>query len=145
MRPLLPTLVFAVLGTAACSPPEQGPLMRPGEDCLRCHTSSPDSEDPDATPWTLAGTVFRDPHAAASRGVYAAEVQVTDKAGKVVTLRTGGTGNFYTAEPLEFPVQVEVRAGGLVARMADAPTGRCNGCHAVEPQDGAAGRIFIRP
>lgn len=136
--------LIVVLAALACAPPEDGPLHRPGEDCLACHTQAGSSPAPGAPPWTAAGTLFPDPFAADDRGLFGAAVTLTDQAGKVVTMRTGGTGNFYTAEALAFPVQVEVRVATVVARMADAPTGACNSCHAVPPTGGAQGRVSIR-
>jgi hypothetical protein len=137
-------LAIAALAALACAPPEEGPLHRPGEDCLACHTDADTSPQPGAPRWTAAGTLYVDPLAAADRGFFGATVTLTDQAGKVVAMRTGGTGNFFTAEALQFPVQVEVQAGGVVARMADAPSGACNGCHAVPPSGSAPGRIFVR-
>jgi hypothetical protein len=126
-------LLLSLLG--ACSVPEHGPMMRPGEDCLGCH--GPGSEKR----WYAAGTVYADPPAAAGDGVQGAEVVITDSKGRRISLTTNGAGNFYTAETLEFPATVEVRRGGKVNQMpSQPPNGACNGCHTGAT--GATGRIY---
>lgn len=100
--------VLLVVG-AACAP-ESGPLMAPGEDCLGCHDGGA------ATRWTVAGTF-------PGRG---RRVWITDASGKSLSLHTNKVGNFYTAEPLTFPLRVGVDG----AAMPDPVTyGGCNRCH----------------
>lgn len=89
---------------------ETGPLMAPGQDCLLCHDGR------SATRWSVAGTW----------GGPGARVTLTDSTGKTLTLATNQVGNFYTAEPLRFPLTVTVGS----ARMPDRVTyGGCNDCH----------------
>jgi hypothetical protein len=107
---------FAILTTAGCVASE-GPMMSPFEDCLSCHDGG------DAKAWTAAGTWARGSH-----------VTITDANGKSFTLRGNDAGNFYTAEPLAFPIRVSVDG----AAMPDAITygggrgGSCNVCHRKE-------------
>ncbi len=136
-------LTALVLG--ACTP-ENGPTMRPGEDCLRCHGGSPygdqGQEVRPATAWSLAGTVYATEDASADAGVEGADVQVTDASGFAFTLHTNLAGNFYSAESVKFPLQVCVSRHGSVQCMeGPAPNGACNHCHAQPPQGEAAGRI----
>jgi hypothetical protein len=136
---------------AACGIPEKGPLMSPGENCLECHggeglpgealtVADPDS----ARRWTLAGTVFPSTDAAPGDGVRGAKVHVRDAGGKSFTLRTNQAGNFYSAEPVEFPLRVSVEHDGRTQEMEpDVPYGGCNGCHRLPPRGDAPGRISV--
>jgi hypothetical protein len=54
-------------------------------------------------------------------------VTVTDSGGKSFTLRANEAGNFYTAESLQFPVQVSV---GGTPMPTPVIYGGCNHCHA---------------
>jgi hypothetical protein len=99
----------AILLAAACSAPAEGPLMAAGQDCLTCHDGG------NARRWTAAGTFAP-----------GAPVTISDSAGKSFTLHGNQVGNFYTAEPLAFPLTVSV--GGRT--MPDPVTyGGCNSCH----------------
>jgi len=99
-------------------------MMNPGEDCLSCHGDGAKRR------WYAAGTVYADPNAKAEEGIQGAEVVITDKNGRQISLKTNGAGNFYTAETLVFPARIEVRRGGKVIQMPeDAPQGGCNSCH----------------
>jgi hypothetical protein len=129
-------LILGVLAAAACTP-EEGPLMRPGEDCLKCHGSGGH-----APPWTIAGTVYNDPNAAADQGIQGAEIEVTDANGWSFKLQTNQAGNFYTAEAVAFPLQVCVNKDGRRDCMdPPVPFGGCNGCHTLPTQNDAPGRI----
>ncbi len=122
---------------AACGTPVHSPDMAPGENCLQCHATGDHV-------WTVAGTVFDDPNADVTQGVSEAEVLITDSNGKALTLHTTGAGNFYTAEKLAYPLQVQVQKGQERFEMGDHPNaGACNDCHSSPPKNGAIGRIFI--
>jgi hypothetical protein len=130
-------------GTLAACAPENGPLMRPGDDCLRCHGGSPGGgEERHATPWSLAGTVYASADANPDTGIEGVDVQVRDANGFAFTLHSNLAGNFYSAETVAFPVDVCVSRNGSVTCMeSSAPHGSCNLCHAVPPLNGAGGRI----
>jgi hypothetical protein len=99
----------SLLLLAACAAPEEGPLMAPGQDCLRCHDGA------EARAWTVAGTWAR-----------GSQVTITDVRGKSFTLRGNQVGNFYSAEPVMFPLTVSVDG----KTMPDPVTyGGCNRCH----------------
>jgi hypothetical protein len=107
-----------LLGAAACIP-EEGPLMEPGSNCLECHDGG------DARRWTVAGTW---------PGGQGRHVVVRDAAGRSLTIRTNRAGNFYTAEPLAFPLtSVAVDGGEMPRPPVTQPQafsqGSCNLCH----------------
>jgi hypothetical protein len=125
-----------LLGLAACVP-EASPLMRPGQDCLSCHTG-------DRKPWTIAGTLYDSYTADENAGLEGGEVLVKDANGRELTMRTNPAGNFFTAEKLAFPVQVQVQHNGLRMAMGrPIETGACNSCHAGVPLNGAPGRLAV--
>ena len=137
-------VVLAAVALGGCTP-ENGPTMRPGDDCLRCHGGSPaagEEEERHATPWSLAGTVYPTTNAAANAGIEGVDVQVTDAAGFSFVLHSNLVGNFYSAETVAFPLRVCVARNGATTCMERAaPNGACNSCHAIPPREEAAGRI----
>ncbi len=87
-----------------------GPNMAPGADCLKCHDGGM------APAFTLAGTW----------PPQGGTVSVADATGKTVTLTTNQVGNFYTSDPLSFPLTVSVNG----QTMPEPVTyGGCNACH----------------
>jgi hypothetical protein len=119
-----------------------GPLMRPGEDCLSCHSRN---SGRDAPVWSAAGTVFPSAEAAASEGVAGVSVHLFDDGGELIeTLTTNRAGNFYTATPLPqgFRVALE-HEGQRIDMPCPPPAGLCNACHNDPPIGMAKGRIFI--
>ena len=152
MTPRL-ALGLAVAGAllAACDGPsdpppvatEPGPLMRPGWNCLATGCHFPDDRDtpPD---WGAGGTVFERFDAPAHEGISDVAVTLRDARGVEVRLVTNAAGNFYTAEPLEGPIDVTLERDGRTIKMpTPAPAGSCNFCHA-QPSipGGPAGRIY---
>jgi hypothetical protein len=116
----------------ACGTPEHSPMMKPGEDCLRCHGAGSELH------WTAAGTVYADKQTKTGDGVQGVEVVLTDAHGRTIHLETNGAGNFYTAETLVFPAKAEVRRNDKATAMPiDVPEGGCNSCHTA----GDTGRI----
>ncbi|HEY6004527.1 MAG TPA: hypothetical protein VIV57_16755 [Anaeromyxobacter sp.] len=114
----------AALAVLACLPAE-GPLMRPGDDCLSCHDGRGR-----ARRWTVAGTIYDEPSAPGDAGLRGAEVRITDAEGQSFGLRTNRAGNFYTAEPVAFPLTVCVERHGVTSCMEEPVTrGSCNVCH----------------
>jgi hypothetical protein len=115
-RPAALILLFA----SACIPSE-GPMMRPFEDCLGCHSSGGDAKS-----WTVAGTWAK-----------GANISVTDANGKTVPMTGNDAGNFYTAEPLAFPLVVSVNGkvmkdsttGATIPLTYDGRGASCNVCH----------------
>ena len=119
-------LAVAALLAAACIP-EYGPMMEPGSACLDCHGGGGGEED--AVAWTVAGTW-------SGQGLH---VYIQDAAGKSFTIRTNQAGNFYTREPLQFPIAVSIEGAfmppvqgiggsGGVGQLQPADA-NCNRCH----------------
>lgn len=117
-----------------------GPLMRPGNNCLRCHTAGGEAAN---KPLSVGGTIFPTADAGYCDGVEGVTVHVTDKNGKSVTLVSNAAGNFYSAEALEQPLSITVEKDGRTAVMpVTTPTGGCALCHSYpDAVSGAAGRI----
>jgi hypothetical protein len=106
--------------------------MRPGENCLACHSFS------------VAGTVFPTATSAANAGLDGVSVIITDANGAETTLTTNAVGNFYTGAALAQPLRsVRVVHGGATAAMVGTPTGACSTCHALPPSSGAPGRVYV--
>jgi len=106
-----------LLGAAGCIP-EEGPMMEPGSDCLECHGGG------EARTWTVAGTW----------GGQGNQVVLRDAGGRVLTLHSNRAGNFWTAEPLRFPITVAVNGQVMPgppqgANLTTAGDGSCNRCH----------------
>ena len=115
--------------------------MRPGAACLACHATSPG-----APAFVVAGTVY--PSAHEPDDCYGASgdirIAITDADARTFELTVGSSGNFFTAEPVSFPVTAEVRfAGASRAMCAGRSSGDCNGCHTEAGAQGAPGRIQL--
>lgn len=130
--------LIATLAALAACVPEEGPLMQPGSDCMRCHGGG------EAPTWTIAGTVYRTSDADPGAGLRGVRVQVTDASGWSFTLRSNQAGNFYSAEAVAFPLRVCLEDGSSTACMPDpVPRGSCNSCHTQPPQNFAPGRVYL--
>jgi hypothetical protein len=134
--PALAALLFAAAVGAsigACGGgDDNGPNMKPGENCLSHHSFS------------AAGTVFKSATSGTGDGLAGATVSITDATGKQVSLTSNSVGNFYTQEALAFPIAIGVSVGTVVQKMAAATNGGCNGCHTQPPVNGAPGRIYVQ-
>ncbi len=110
-----------VLAASACGPDDgagssTGATMRPGENCLSCHSN-----------FTLAGTVYA---ADTLLGVGGVDVAVTDGGG-VHHYTSNSAGNFFTTDPLSALLGISVTRGSGVSSMSsvNSATGACNSCH----------------
>lgn len=130
-------------GLAACSCiPENGPLMKPGQDCIACHGGDSAAQEQRAKAWSIAGTLYAASNASAEAGIEGGHVQITDSNGWTFTLQSNQAGNFYSAEQVAFPLTVCVDRGGQQQCMEEPVTfGSCNFCHTVPPVSGAPGRV----
>ncbi len=144
--PRLAAAAIAALCLAALAGciPNDGPAMRPGEDCISCHggstgTTTGGRGGHHASPaWSVAGTVFQASDLAS--GYEGAEVQITDANGWTFSMRTNEAGNFYSAESPTFPLHVCINANGAVTCQQSAITsgqGGCNSCHSARGSVGA--------
>ncbi len=114
---------IAALLAAGCIP-NPGPTMSPGSDCLECHGGGGGEED--AVAWTVAGTW----------GGEGLKVYLRDSAGKSFTLTTNQVGNFYTREPVRFPLYVSVNGAVMPGTVT---YGGCNRCHGSGGDGGGGG------
>jgi len=117
----------------------ESPFMHPGMDCIACHAQG---EGPRLK---VAGTVYtnldeRDDYL----GVEGVTVQLTDKAGKSVSLVSNKAGNFMSSRgfSLNPPYTVKLVRGKAESGMGTpAPSGDCASCHTAKGENGAPGRI----
>jgi hypothetical protein len=107
-----------------------------GQACIACHAGN---AGPD---FTLAGTLYTD--AAGAAPLAGATITITDANGATFDMVSQQNGNFWTAEPLAFPVHVVASRCPDTQPMsgAIAAAGDCNagGCHA---SGAAQGRIHL--
>ncbi len=117
----------------------EGANMLPGSDCLACHSDGAGGRER-APVWSAGGTLFNDIYG--SRPVSGATVRVTDASGRVVTMRSSSSGNFYTATRLLAPMRAEVElADGTVFTMGrEIDEANCNSCHSCDGE--AGGKIY---
>jgi hypothetical protein len=155
----IPWLPLALALLAACGAEDDpadpatsqafGPLMRPGENCLSCHTENPTRSDAagpsgqKAPPWTAAGTVYQGP--TSKEGLAGARITLTGLDGSPIVLTTNEVGNFYTAIPIDTKIGPSIEFQGRTAKMGSSlpPIAACNGCHDNPPVGGAPGRIYV--
>jgi hypothetical protein len=146
--------LFAVMVLCGCAGPEcptawtfalqpgeaTGPLMRPGDNCLRCHSAGASAA---SKPFSFGGTIFPSATAGLCEGVSGVTVRATDADGQRVTVVSNEVGNFWSTVPLKRPLTLEAeRAGRIVTMPVVAPSGGCALCHSwPNPVSGAAGRI----
>ena len=122
------TFAYLVLVMFAACGKDEGPTMRPGEDCTSCHG------------FKVAGTVFPSASADATEGVANIAVTLVDSAQQTITLTSNSAGNFYTEQKLAWPATVSLTQGAATVTMAMPLTGgACNSCH----KPGGIGRIHL--
>jgi hypothetical protein len=112
--------------------------MNPGMACISCH-----SQGGEGPSFTLAGTVYPTGHEPdRCFGMAAAQVVITDAAGRTLTLTPNSAGNFSARATLTLPYNAKVVANGMTRAMSAAQTsGDCNACHTQNGDNGAPGRI----
>jgi hypothetical protein len=146
LRWLVATVTVGV-GLAACGTEEPageytGPLMRPGQDCLSCHSADSGRGAPT---WSAGGTVYAKADAKADEGVPGVQVILSQPDGTLIEkLVTNSVGNFYTTTelPRGFKVALEYQ-GQHIDMPCPPPAGLCNFCHSDPPRGNAPGRIYI--
>jgi hypothetical protein len=106
---LLAALLLATTGCVL----EEGPMMEPGSNCLECHDGG------EAPRWTVAGTLS---------GMAWRPLLIQDAAGKTFTRPINEAGNFWTSEPVTFPLRVSVD-GVAMPGTVTASGANCNSCH----------------
>jgi len=134
MRPTVALALASCLGLTLSACGGEGDdgnaNMRPGDDCLSCHTGDP-------VRFTAAGTVFSG--LSSSTDVGGATVSLEDPATHaVVTATTTSAGNFFFFNTISFPNTVTITRSGQTASHTHSSgdrlspqTGHCNACHAL--------------
>ena len=93
----------------------------PGQSCFQaCHNHG----------WTVAGTLYTND--TGNTAFVGAHITITDSNNQEIDLITGANGNFYTTQPIAFPILVLASSCPSAVKMnvAVAATGRaCNSCH----------------
>ncbi len=99
----------------------------PGQPCLDCHRAG--GEGPT---FSVGGTLFRD--AAGSAAVAGVTLHIVDATGKELSLVSARNGNFWSSQPVTYPLSAA--ASGCPSRSTMAAPiqqggGNCNsgGCH----------------
>ncbi|MFZ9520905.1 MAG: hypothetical protein ACO3A4_10550 [Silvanigrellaceae bacterium] len=141
----------AVLGIAgglllvACGKDEDegSEFMSPGENCLSCHGSG--GKAAKEAQFTLAGTVFSAATSSTDQGLEGVKIDITDSAGKAISLTSNRVGNFFTSQAISYPLKtVKVSKNGKEASMGtQVSSGGCASCHAQPAAGGAPGRLYL--
>ncbi|MDB4934449.1 MAG: hypothetical protein JWP87_1421 [Labilithrix sp.] len=109
-----------------------GPLHRPGQPCLVCHSERGPASD---TPFVLAGTVFETPSASSPPAKGIAIVVRDAENHSPGVFETNAAGNFFITEKdwpdMAFPVRVGIERDGKRKEMTTSVNreGSCNFCH----------------
>lgn len=115
--------------------------MRPGEDCIGCHTENGGPR------FALAGTVYPTGHEPDDcEGASGASVVIVDADDREYRLTTNSAGNFYLEQSIALPYRAHV-VGPKGERFMVAPqsSGDCNSCHTQKGENSAPGRITLPP
>lgn len=93
-----------------------------GMACLGCHTGSTAPE------FTLGGTLYADPDG--TTALDGLNISLVDDSGAQIDLISALNGNFYSTDPIVFPVTAFVSACPDVVPMPILlAVGDCNSCH----------------
>jgi hypothetical protein len=118
-----------------CKNPVANPTLdghhNTGKDCMQgCHNHG----------FTLSGTLYDS--ATSNSAFVGATVTITDAQNRTYDLVTAANGNFYTKNPITFPVKVLASScPSAVVMVASVADGHCNTCHAQ--QGGSAGQMHL--
>lgn len=97
----------------------------PGADCMSCHDGLSANKR-----WTVAGTLYTT--VTGGTAISGASIDIVDAANKKIVLATTDNGNFYTTQPVTFPLTLRASKCPNDAKMnLAATTGSCNAnsCH----------------
>jgi hypothetical protein len=116
--------------------------MRPGNECIACHTRER------GPAYAVAGTVmgaYDDDYNC--RGVPGAKVEIIGSDGAITTLTTNSAGNFFLARSssrIQMPFTARVTFNDRTYTMEhETSNGDCNSCHSDVGDQDAVGRIVI--
>ena len=117
----------------------ESPLMRPGGDCVACHSTNGGPH------FAIAGTVMSGSDDDDNcNGVAGVTVELTDANQHVTNLVTNQAGSFYLqGGAIALPYKVRLLYQGRTRDMVAAQAaGSCNSCHTADGASGAPGRIL---
>jgi hypothetical protein len=120
---------------------EPGPLHRPGQPCVLCHSSRGGESE-----LSLAGTVYVD--ALSLTPIEDVEVHIVDAEERRFVALTNCAGNFFIRpeefEP-RFPIWIGLERGTIVRDMATPiyREGSCAACHSDPKNLSSAGHVFL--
>jgi hypothetical protein len=118
-----------------------GPLHRPGQPCVACH-----SESGGASAFSLAGTVVTE--FTSKKPVGGVTVAIVDATRRTFTATTNCAGNFFIRESdftPTYPAWVTIRLGMLEREMSSPwyREGSCATCHAYPRSQTSSGPVYI--
>jgi len=130
---LAPAPAPADLGTLSACINKTTPLTdghhNVGTNCMTCHNNA----NPNIPQFTVAGTLYD--AVTGGNPVAGATVEITDAAGKILPIISSTNGNFYSEQPLTFPVHARATACPADLHMNAAQViGACNSCHTAANQ-----------
>jgi hypothetical protein len=121
-----------------------GPMHRPGQPCLLCHSS----EGGRSPSFSVAGTLYQKPNG--DIPVQGATIHLTDATGATYDLTSNCVGTFYVEEQKwapTFPLVVDISypQGGLTNKMKSkiGREGSCAKCHAIPAGVDSPGRVYL--
>ncbi|MFH1437335.1 MAG: hypothetical protein ABIJ56_16640 [Pseudomonadota bacterium] len=110
----------------ACEPEQTSPgsgYHHPGDDCAPCHASMSGEKK-----WKVSGTLYAS--AAGEEPAAGVTIVFRDADGNVFRLITHDNGNFYTSDPVAFPITPRASRCPDNAQMPNPTSaGNCNNCH----------------
>lgn len=109
-----------------------------GRNCVSTNCHDGQGKPPG---WTLAGTLYEDKEGSAP--VAGGTMIFSDANGKEIRLVTARNGNFYTLEPLVFPLRAKASICPNTVGMPDEITESMAGCNATGCHSEAGSRIFV--
>jgi hypothetical protein len=114
---------FLTCREAGPAPSPASGMHNAGAACMSCHGAGGG-----APRWYAAGTLFQANRINGRAGV---NVTVKDANGKIVNMVSANNGNFWTPEPLVYPLYVFASLCPDINSMGqEVPDGaNCNGCH----------------
>lgn len=121
-----------------------GPLHRPGQPCLVCHSD----QGPASMVLSLAGTVYKEDGGRVP--LSDALIRLIDSKGHRTVTATNCAGNFFVQkkafDPV-WPVWVKVEYNSLPVHMISPifRDGSCGDCHHDPAGPGSAGHVYFAP
>ena len=117
--------------------------MLPGRVCQQCHTRGGQGY---RFKWTASGTIFdKITSPCNGGGVEGVTIEIfTPDMRLQSTMVSNGVGNFWTTDPITFPIVTRIMKGDIIRQMVmPAAMGSCASCHQTSPKNGAPGPMYL--